>query len=135
MSKIHRKVEKIARSLIHLPQSNKRHFSFIVDGNKILSVGWNNGWKTHPMAYKFGHRYHSIHSELAAILNINFPPAQLQDYEILNLRLNKEGGLVHARPCFHCCHLLCSFGLLRRCQYTNSKGIWVKFVYEQADAV
>ncbi len=120
------KYVNIGRDLIHLPKSSKPHFSFLIHKRgRILSFGWNNGHKTSPLANKFGMRYDSIHSELAAIKNMNFPPDFLKKLRLVNIRFKKSGDLGYARPCKSCQELILTFGI-RVVYYTNEAGIFVK---------
>ena len=107
--KVYKKVLRLTMSSLDLPNSNKMHFSFIVDKNKIVSFGWNNGWKTHPMAAHYGHRFNAIHSELAAIKNFPYPLRELKNYNLVNIRVKKDLSLGHAMPCSFCQKMLESF--------------------------
>lgn len=102
---------KISRQLIHLPDSDKKHFTFIVKRRKIISIGWNKGFKTHPMAAKYKHRFCCHHSELSAILNFKYRPSELKYYDFINVRITKDGQLANSKPCLSCQSLLKDFGI------------------------
>ena len=111
---------KTSRSLINLSDS-KHHFSFIIDKNQIISIGKANSWKSHPLAQRFGHRHHCIHSELAAILSFNPPFRTIPDYTFINIRLLKDLSLANSKPCGPCTNLLKSFGV-SEVIYSTSSG-------------
>jgi len=98
-----------------------KHVSFVIDRRSIISVGWNQPFKTHPMANKFGYRFNAIHSELHAILKFARPVAELYKYKFVNIRIDKFGKLKLSKPCKICQTLLYSFGV-KEVEYTNCKG-------------
>jgi deoxycytidylate deaminase len=105
------KLIDIARANILLPDSGKRHFSFIMDGKKIISFGWNRSWRTHPIAKRYGHRHDCQHSELHAILNFQYPIRELRWYDLVNIRLHKNGNVALSKPCNSCQEMLADFGV------------------------
>jgi hypothetical protein len=111
VSNIQKKVVEISRSLVDLPVSRFKHFSFICERNKIVSFGYNRNRVTHPTAKRFGHRFSCIHSELDAIRNFPYPLSYLKRYTFINVRIYRDGSLGLARPCIHCQHMLFSFGV------------------------
>jgi hypothetical protein len=123
--KILNKVEDIARSLFDLPRSDKKHFSFIVKRNKVLAVGWNDGWKTHPYGLRYGTRFSAIHSEWAAINQIDFHWGLLSECSMINIRLKKDLSLGMSKPCSSCLSLLEKF-CFKEVWYGDDKGEWVK---------
>lgn len=98
-------------SSLDMPTSSKKHFSFIVERNKIISYGWNNGYRTCPISARYGHRFSGIHSELAAIRNFPYPPVFLSQYRIVNLRVLSAGTLGLSKPCVYCQKMLFDFGI------------------------
>lgn len=117
--KIIQKILKVANSNLHLPDSRFKHFTFIVERNKIISYGWNQSFKTHPLAAKYKARFYSIHSELDAIKNFPYPVNQLKLYDLINVRILKDGTLGPAKPCVSCHQLLLYFGV-RQVYYSTS---------------
>jgi deoxycytidylate deaminase len=90
-----------------------KHFSFIYNKNRLLSIGINNPYKTHPKHLKIGffNRYgedisHTIgvHSELSAVLKIG--EEDCSKYTIVNTRINRNNQLDLSRPCRGCMSLL-----------------------------
>jgi len=112
------KLIKISRDNLHLPNSRTKHFTFIVTGQKVICMGYNNSWKTSPLAKRFGHRFHTIHSELSAIKKFPYPIEQLHKYDVVNVRLTKTGMLALSKPCIFCCDML---------DFFNVKNIWYSY--------
>lgn len=118
------KLIEVAQAHYLRPNSEKKHFTFIVQRNRILSVGYNNGWKSHPLAAKFGCRYDAIHAELDAILNFPYPPKELSRCRMVNIRLLKSKLPAMARPCSRCIELLSLFNV-GEVIYTDMNGVFV----------
>lgn len=121
-TKLINRIRAITYDLQHLPQGRHKHFSFIVKRNTIISVGWNKGFQTHPIAARFGHRFQSIHSELDAILNFPYGIGELHRYNFINVRLTKV-GLGMSLPCKHCEKMLSYFGV-DRVIFSNYEGFY-----------
>jgi len=124
-SKLLRKVTNLSRGLYNCPDSTKRHFSFLVIRNKVISTGWNKSFKTHPLAKKYNHRYSCTHSELDCILNAEVPVSALGDYTMINVRLDSNKNLVMSKPCKCCQAMLADFGI-NNIIYSTTDG-FVKF--------
>lgn len=118
----HRFINK-ALDLIDKPQSVHKHFSFITYKNSIISTGWNNSLKTHPLAYKFGYEFPFLHSELDSITKLQESVKILKNCNIVNIRLGKFDNILLSRPCKNCQKLLISFGF-KEIYYSNE---WGKF--------
>ena len=102
-----------AAALVVDEQGWAKHFTFILKKNNVIACGRNSAYKTHPLARKFNYRFFCIHSELAAVLNFPFPVAKLRDFDIINIRIRKNGSPGLAKPC-NCCRLMLkSFGVSR----------------------
>jgi hypothetical protein len=116
MTKLQTKLFELAISNLHLVDSrqHQRHFSFIVKRNKILSFGVNKGFKTTPLAVRFGWRFDSIHSEVDAVKRFPYAPAELSGCKLYNLRINRSG----------CLHFLSGFAW-DKIMYSNSQGEFV----------
>ena len=122
------KLVKLSYEMLDLPCGRNKHFSFILIRNKILSIGYNLGFKTNPMAKRYGHRFNSIHSELASIKNFPYPPSVLSKCKIVNIRIMKDGTLGMAKPCIYCSKLLADFDL-NEIWYTNRQGNFENIYY------
>lgn len=90
------------------------HFSFILKSSRVLTVGTNLSWKTHPLAATYKHRFQSIHSEVNALCRVRHKH-DLRSLTMVNVRLSslslKTGRpiLRNSRPCKHCLQLLKTF--------------------------
>ena len=69
------------------PKLNHGHADGLTwpDKNKIVSIGWNNNYRTHPLAKRYGYRFDSIHSEMSAILRYEGNPKDLRDKLLSNM--------------------------------------------------
>jgi deoxycytidylate deaminase len=101
----------------------KNHFSFVLQKNRIIGIGQNHPYKTHPFADRHGYRHSCIHSELDAYLDL---PREI-DYKklkLINVRLSgksikaKMPILRMAKPCVCCGKWINSVGF---------KEIWYSF--------
>jgi len=99
-----------SRKRIHRSNSRFKHFTFIIVGKSVIAcIGINNKSKTHPLAKKYDHRFHSTHSEINAIAKFPYPISYLKECIIVNIRLNKRGEIRLAKPCLPCQRLLKAF--------------------------
>ena len=96
-------------------QQRCRHFSFILDKNKILSIGINSA-KTHPKNLRYNYigrdkkRINEIigtHSEMNAVLKYG---KICKGLTIVNTRINRKNELVYSRPCNGCLDMLTKLG-------------------------
>lgn len=116
---------RVAVSVTSNMEHHWRHVSFICQRNTVIAMGWNQPFKTHPLAFKFDYRYAAIHSELHAILNFPFPVKFLSKYYLVNVRIGKDDKLKMARPCKPCQKLLKAFEL-NEVYYTDNCGKYIK---------
>jgi len=120
-SSLQKSVVKVARSLVVGMDHHWKHVSFIAERSSIIAMGWNQPYKTHPMAMKFNYRYNAIHSELHCILNFEKPVKLLNKYTFINVRIDDNGSLKMSKPCHICKKLLWSFGV-KEVWYSTSVG-------------
>lgn len=123
-------IEKLivkARALYDLPHGRCKHFTFILKRNKVVSVGWNNTIKTHPMAATYGHKFFAIHSELSALRNFPFPIGELANFDMVNIRIRKDDTLAIAKPCEACERMLVAFRP-RSLWFTNNLGNFERYL-------
>jgi deoxycytidylate deaminase len=95
-----------------------RHASFILNKEKIISIGINHPNKTHPRNLQFGYRNKrnqpinniiGIHSELAAVIKLG--RQDLNDLDIVNTRIDRNNQLALAKPCVGCQDMLKQLGI------------------------
>lgn len=122
MIRIQRKIIRLGRDLIKCPVGRTKHFSFICRRNDIISFGWNNAKKTHPLARRFNYYDSTTHSELAAILSFPYPISELSRFDFYNIRLSpKDKSIMISKPCECCQELLGYFGV-DRVHFTTNRG-------------
>lgn len=113
--KILKKCVRLSRDMIHLTESRCKHFSFLIKKNKIISIGYNQPFKTHPLAKELGYRFSCIHSELHCLVS-----AKRIEGMMINIRLDKFGNIRGAKPCPKCEKLLSRHGI--PCIYSTDNG-------------
>ena len=125
--KIKIKLIDISFSLINIPNSEKKHFSFIVNRNKILSIGWNDSKVTHPIAKRYGYWEGVRHSELDAILKFLPHYKNLKDCSLINVRVNSKGFIKQSKPCSICSKLIVNYGI-GNVYHTNELGNFEQYM-------
>jgi len=76
----------------------KCHFSFVVQNNKIIEWGMNRQGNP-PASYP---DFAAIHSEIDAYSKARGIMNHGQGFEIINIRLNRQGLLKLSAPCERC---------------------------------
>lgn len=110
----------------NLDPSEKCHYSFITNKNRIIAIGANQMYKTSPLAKRYGYRYAAYHSELSCWQNcprdIDFRKCRLFNVRLSrsSIRLNKP-ILRNSKPCEHCWAWLEPLSL-REIWYTTDEG-------------
>lgn len=85
----------------------------VVKKGKILGLGVNNPFKTHP---KSTNPFKTVHAELDAILDCD--PNELRGATIYVYREHKNGQPACSKPCPHCHELIMRCGIKKVC-YTD----------------
>lgn len=122
-----KRVVNLSEKMIDLPVSRNKHFSFILDKNKIVSIGYNNGWHTHPRSKELEYRFDAMHSELSAILKYKGRKRDFKQFTLINTRMNSLGQLCMAKPCPMCRQLIESLGF-KKVYFSNRSGEFERFV-------
>jgi len=100
--RLYRCVE-ISRAMLDKPNGNFKHFSFVMKGSQILSIGWNDisappiRINKKLIMYPLGGVHSELHS-IKKIKNLNC----LKDCSLVNVRLNRKGQLRLSKPCNVC---------------------------------
>ena len=94
------KLIRLGLDLSHTLDVRRKHFTFILLRNKILSVGWNHNRKTNPISVN--HRFSKIHSEIHALTKFRDNKAVLKKCSMVNIRLLCNGSLALSKPCEDC---------------------------------
>lgn len=116
-------MNEILKLASQFARQKRTHFSFILSKNKIVSVGEEQRWKTHPLAVKYGYKYPTIHSELDAFRNL---PAKYKNSKLslINIRISPTGKFGMSRPCKYCRGWVEE--IFDQIWYTNEHGVFQK---------
>lgn len=101
------KIIEISTSLFYKVNGRQKHFAFIVRRNKIMSIGYNDTHKTHPLCFRYGYIRPYIHAEISALLDLQ--KSNYDEYHksiFITLRLGKNYCLRYAKPCKYCSTVL-----------------------------
>ena len=100
--------------------TKRNHVAFIMKRNAIYAIGWNKT-KTHPRMRLSGYNFLStqLHAELDAI--IKFGKDDCRKYDLVVVRINKEGQLKYSRPCAGCSEMIKQVGF-RAVWYSTPEG-------------
>jgi deoxycytidylate deaminase len=97
------------------PQQRCRHFSFIFDRGKLVSMGLNS-YKTHPKNLKYNYvnrqndnisSFIGTHSELNAVVKFG---DSCKGLTMVNTRINRNNRLDFSCPCKGCLDMLVKMG-------------------------
>ena len=86
-----------------------KHHTFVIQGNQIIEWGQNKSGPP-PTFYK---SHQKIHSEYIAYKKARGILNKLKPFDIVNVRMNKQGNLRLSRPCLCCCNFLKTMGCKR----------------------
>ena len=123
------KIIEVSYALInkHNADLRCRHFSFIMDRNKIISIGLNNP-KTHPKNLKYNYTNKlnqkisdivGTHSELNAVIKLG--EEDCSGLTLVNTRINRNNKLDFSAPCNGCLDMINQLSF-KRFYYSNSIG-------------
>lgn len=105
----------VNKLLFHPEYDKYIHYSFIVQGNKIIEWGMNNA-KTPPIHHGYQSRMKNLdfsaktHAEPEAFRKARGLLDLRKPFDMINIRLNKAGELRISKPCVCCYNLLKSLG-------------------------
>jgi tRNA(Arg) A34 adenosine deaminase TadA len=118
------KREILQRCLIKLPKhplfhrkNPKLHFSLIIQHNAIVSLACNNvgdhiiGWPEHS----------NIHAEFMVFKKAKGILSHNTKWNVVNVRMNKQGVLRNSHPCASCSRFLILMGV-HGIHYTTNDG-------------
>lgn len=96
-----------------------RHFAFILNKNKIISIG-KNSKKSHPINHKYGYSNGSgLHAEACAVIksgSINHSKNIL-----VTFRIDRNDKVAMGKPCRHCQKLLQDVNF-KEIHYSDERG-------------
>jgi len=123
------KIIEVSYALInkHNADLRCRHFSFILDKNKIISIGLNS-LKTHPknLKYNYVNKLNEnisdivgTHSELSAVIKLG--EEDCSGLTLVNTRINRNDELDFSAPCSGCCDMIQQLNF-KNVYFSNNKG-------------
>ncbi len=100
---------------VALTGAHSKHFSFIVKNSKILALGLNQPYKTHPWAHRYGYRFSSVHSEWDAVVKLrhkhDFTKLRMINIRLSGSSLQADKPILRcSKPCKHCSLWLMGLG-------------------------
>ena len=128
------KIIEVTYALInkHNADLRCRHFSFIVDRNRIVSIGMNNS-KTHPKNLKYNYLNKNkekisnivgTHSELNAVIKLG--EEDCSRLTLINTRINRNNLLDNSAPCHGCMDMIRQLNF-NNVYYTDGRANFVKY--------
>lgn len=106
----------------HPQYQNFIHFSFVVQGNKIIGYGRNNcETPAKHMGYHNRVPTPKMHSEINAYRKTRGILDRAKPFYLVNVRLNKSGEVRLSKPCVCCYSLLNSLGC-KQIYYSSEVG-------------
>lgn len=90
-----------------------KHFSFIFEKNKLISIGINSP-KTHPLNLKYNYvnkqkdkisHIVGTHSEMSAVIKLGLL-TNCEGLTIINTRINRKKEIDYSMPCNGCMDML-----------------------------
>lgn len=129
--KIFNKVKEISFALLneHPTDHRCRHFSFIIDGSRILKIGFNRD-KTHPKNLLYDYRNRrgelmsnqiGIHSEMDAVIKLG--ATDCSGLVIVNTRINRNNCLDLSKPCRGCVDMIRRLNF-KKIYYNDNYGMF-----------
>jgi deoxycytidylate deaminase len=127
------KIVEVTYALInkHNADLRCRHFSFIMDRNRIISIGMNS-IKTHPKNLKYNYvnknkenisEIVGTHSELNAVIKLG--EEDCSKLTLINTRINRNNLLDNSAPCHGCSDMIHHLNF-KNVYFSNVKGAFDK---------
>ena len=128
------KIVEVTYALInkHNADLRCRHFSFILDRNRIISIGMNST-KTHPMNLKYNYINKNkekisdivgTHSELNAVIKLGVEDCS--KLTLVNTRINRNNLLDHSAPCNGCSDMIKQLNF-KNVYHTDSQADFIQY--------
>ena len=104
------KLIDISRALYHKPKGRFKHFTYILKGTKVISIGFNDVFKDRIRIDRkyYSYPFKGAHSELDAIANMQ-DLNLVRRSTLVNVRLNHQKELRNSKPCQVCQTFLAPF--------------------------
>jgi deoxycytidylate deaminase len=129
------KIVEVSYALInkHSADLRCRHFSFILQRNRIISIGLNST-KTHPLNLKYNYINKNkekisdivgTHSELNAVIKLG--EEDCSKLTLINTRINRNNLLDYSAPCNGCSDMIKQLNF-QNVFYSTNNGNFKKMV-------
>lgn len=131
MTKTHRAMFRVARSVSQLSDHRVRVGAVVVKQHRIISSGCNSSTRTDIIQAKLdGKRYGcdcagKLHAESAALIPFIKRKMDLSGAVIYVYRERRDGTIANARPCPSCMSLIKQAGI-KKIYYTTNDGYAVE---------
>jgi deoxycytidylate deaminase len=123
------KIIEVSYALInkHNADLRCRHFSFILDRNRIISIGMNST-KTHPLNLKYNYVNKDnksisdivgTHAELNAVIRLG--EEDCSRLTLVNTRINRNNMLDYSAPCSGCSDMIKQLDF-KNVYFSNAQG-------------
>jgi deoxycytidylate deaminase len=123
------KIIEVSYALInkHNADLRCRHFSFILDRNRIISIGMNST-KTHPLNLKYNYVNKDnksisdivgTHAELNAVIRLG--EEDCSRLTLINSRINRNNMLDYSAPCSGCSDMIKQLNF-KNVYFSNAQG-------------
>lgn len=115
----------ISRALFDKPQGRFKHFTFVLKGTKVLSIGFNDVYADRARLQdktSIRYPYGGVHSEASAVANLTDLNI-LKKCTLVNVRLNYQQEIQNSKPCSVCQGWLQRFKF-RSIYYSTPEGFF-----------
>ena len=105
-----------------------RHWTFLLRKNRIVSIGRNRAYHSHPICKRLGYRFETLHSEADCILKVYRDIPNMGPLKMINVRLStqslerKQPVLRMSKPCIGCMKLLSGLPQIKKVYYSTDHG-------------
>ena len=129
-----RQALKISRDTLktHPEYSHYMHWSFLIQKNSLIDFDTNDAGEA-PIFYGYRKRVNWSNAKRHSEFNVFRKGRGLlipnKTFEIINVRLNKQGQIKNSAPCSCCVNLLTSLFLCSCVYFTTDEGIWAKTIF------
>ena len=127
-TKFQNKLIQLAKQYVHKcsPFNKSLHATIICHGEFPIVYGVNQGYAHWETCLDYS--LYSRHSEADAVRRFkrNNLIGKLEECDVYNVRVARDGSIKNSRPCQRCQNLLKKFSP-RRVYYTNEEGDFVLF--------
>lgn len=110
----------------HPEYENYIHFSFLIRNNEIVNYGMNK--KAEPFTYLGYPSYSKMHSEVDVYFRSRPRLRKDDEFEIVNIRLSRDGRIRNSTPCNCCSEFLKKLGC-KTIYFTVDSGEFARIIF------